>query len=100
MSNKKNPHLAFSIKYKGIAKELISDIEIINPLNNQRKKYNAIWDTGATNTVIAPKVLKELSLTIVDIATIVGVNSEPKHAQVALFNLLLPNNVSIKGVRG
>lgn len=49
MSNKKNPHLAFSIKYKGIAKELISDIEIINPLNNQRKKYNAIWDTGATN---------------------------------------------------
>ncbi len=100
MSNKKNPHLAFSIKYKGIAKELISDIEIINPLNNQRKKYNAIWDTGATNTVITPKVLKELSLTIVDIATIVGVNSEPKHAQVALFNLLLPNNVSIKGVRG
>ena len=94
MLNKKIPHLAFSIKYKGIAKELISDIEIINPL------YNAIWDTGATNTVITPKVLKELSLTIVDIATIVGVNSEPKHAQVALFNLLLPNNVSIKGVRG
>lgn len=54
----------------------------------------------ATNTVITPKVLKELSLTIVDIATIVGVNSEPKYAQVALFNLLLPNNVSIKGVRG
>ena len=100
MSNKKNPHLAFSIKYKGIARELISDIEIINPLNNQRKKYNAIWDTGATNTVITPKVLKELSLTIVDIATIVGVNSEHKHAQVVLFNLLLPNNVSIKGVRG
>ena len=98
MLNKKIPHLAFSIKYKGIAKELISDIEIINPLNNQRKKYNAIWDTGATNTVITSKVLKELSLTIVDIATIVGVNSE--HAQVALFNLLLPNNVSIKGVRG
>lgn len=45
MSNKKNPHLAFSIKYKGIAKELISDIKIINPLNNQRKKYNAIWDS-------------------------------------------------------
>ena len=100
MSNKKSPHLAFSVKYKGIAKELISESEIINPLNNQRNKYKAIWDTGATNTVITPKVLKELSLTIVDIATIVGVNSEPKHAKVALFNLLLPNNVSIKGVRG
>lgn len=36
MSNKKNPHLAFSIKYKGIAKELVSEAEIINPLNNQR----------------------------------------------------------------
>ena len=94
MLNKKIPHFAFSIKYKGIARELISDIEIINPLNNQRKKYKAIW---ATNTVITSKVLKELSLTIVDIATIVGVNSEPEHAQVALFNLLLPNNVSIKG---
>ena len=100
MSNKKIPHLAFSIQYKGIARELISESEIVNPLNNQRNKYKAIWDTGATNTVITPKVLKELSLTIVDIATIVGVNSEPEHAQVALFNLLLPNGVSIKGVRG
>lgn len=100
MENKKIPHLAFSIKYKGIAKELVSEAEIINPLNNQRKKYKAIWDTGATHTAITPKVLKELSLTIVDIATIVGVNSEPKYVQVALFNLLLPNNVSIKGVRG
>ena len=77
MSNKKSPHLAFSIKYKGIARELISESEIVNPLNNQRNKYKAIWDTGATNTVITPKVLKELSLIVVDIATIVGVNSEP-----------------------
>lgn len=50
MANKKSPHLAFSIKYRGIAKELISESEIINPLNNQRKKYKAIWDTGATHT--------------------------------------------------
>lgn len=100
MANKKSPHLAFSIKYRGIAKELISESEIINPLNNQRNKYKAIWDTGATNTVITPRILKELSLTIVDIATIVGVNSEPEYAQVALFNLLLPNSVSIRGVRG
>ena len=64
MLNKKIPHFDFSIKYKGIARELISVIEIINPLNNQRKKYKAIWDTGATNTVITSKVLKELSLTI------------------------------------
>lgn len=100
MANKKSPHLAFSIKYRGIAKELISESEIINPLNNQRNKYKAIWDTGATNTVITPRILKELSLTIVDIATIVGVNSEPEYAQVALFNLLLPNSVYIRGVRG
>ena len=100
MENKKSPHLAFSVKYKGIARELVSESEIINPLNNQRKKYKAIWDTGATHTAITPKVLKELSLTIVDTTTIVGVNSKTEDIQVALFNLLLPLNIEIKNVRG
>lgn len=100
MANKKSPHLAFSIKYRGIAKELISESEIINPLNNQRKKYKAIWDTGATHTAITPKVLKELSLIIVDTTTIIGVNSKTEDIQVALFNLLLPLNIEIKNVRG
>ena len=100
MSNKKIPHLAFSIQYKGLAKELVSESEIENPLNKQRKKYKAIWDTGATHTVITPKVLSELSLTIVDTTTIIGVNSKTEDIQVALFNLLLPNNVSIKQTRG
>lgn len=100
MVNKKSPHLAFSIKYRGIAKELTSESEIINPLNNQRKKYKAIWDTGATHTAITPKVLKELSLIIVDTTTIIGVNSKTEDIQVALFNLLLPLNIEIKNVRG
>ncbi|TKZ35662.1 retroviral-like aspartic protease family protein [Brachyspira catarrhinii] len=100
MANKKIPHFAFSIQYKGIARELVSESEIVNPLNSQRKKYKAIWDTGATNTVITPKVLNELSLTIVDTTTIIGVNSKTEDIEVALFNLLLPNNVSIKEVRG
>lgn len=100
MANKKSPHLAFSIKYRGIARELTSESEIINPLNNQRKKYKAIWGTGATHTVITPKVLKELSLIIVDTTTIIGVNSKTEDIQVALFNLLLPLNIEIKNVRG
>lgn len=100
MANKKSPHLAFSIKYRGIARELISEVEIINPLNNQRKKYKAIWDTGATHTAITSKVLKELSLIIVDTTTIIGVNSKTEDIQVALFNLLLPLNIEIKNVRG
>ena len=100
MASKKIPHFAFSIQYKGIARELVSESEIVNPLNSQRKKYKAIWDTGATHTVITPKVLNELSLTIVDTTTIIGVNSKTEDIEVALFNLLLPNNVSIKGVRG
>ena len=100
MANKKIPHFAFSIQYESIAKELVSESEIVNPLNNQRKKYKAIWDTGATNTVITSRILEELSLTIVDTTTIIGVNSKTENIQVALFNLLLPNNVSIKEVRG
>ena len=100
MENKKIPHLAFSIKYKGIAKELVSEAEIINPLNNQRKKYKAIWDTGATHTAITPKVLNELSLIVVDTTTIIGVNSKTEDIKVALFDLSLPLNMDIKNVRG
>lgn len=38
MENKKASHFAFNIKYQYLAKELISEVNIINPLSNQRKK--------------------------------------------------------------
>lgn len=100
MGNKKIRHLAFRIEYQGIAKELISEIEVINLLNNKNKKYKAIWDTRATHTVITPKVLNELSLSAADTTSIIGVNSITEDIPVALFNLSLSADIRIENIRG
>ncbi|WP_347292464.1 retropepsin-like aspartic protease [uncultured Brachyspira sp.] len=101
MANKV-PHLSFKQEYQGFAKEIISDVKIVNPLTKEEREYKALWDTGATHTVITPKVLQELNLAIVDKTTIIGVNSKNENIPVALFDLLLVFgiNISIEKIRG
>ena len=61
---------AFSRSYnKGISRILISDVyvsEVYHTTNRPQnliiKKYTALWDTGATNTVITKKVMMECKL--------------------------------------
>lgn len=62
IENKKPIH-AFTIKSEGIANVLIMDVEITivdNP--SQSVKTKAIWDTGATNTVITNEIADRLNL--------------------------------------
>ncbi|MDR1160157.1 MAG: SEC-C domain-containing protein [Syntrophomonadaceae bacterium] len=61
-------------------------------------EYQAIWDTGATSTVITPKVVKDLGLRVVSVIKAHTPSGEMDCDQFYV-NLFLPNHVEIKRVR-
>jgi predicted aspartyl protease len=63
-----------------------------------QKQYVAIWDTGATASVITEKVVFECGLKQISIQD-VHTASETYQAEVYLISLTLPNNVHFAAVR-
>jgi predicted aspartyl protease len=92
-------HSAFRNEYNGLPKQLLSDVEVISVDDSSRRsKYRGVWDTGATATMITPKIFNELNLAEVDTTTVYGVNSSKK-VPIVLVDLVLPNRIKVNGVR-
>jgi hypothetical protein len=91
-------HCAFKIDYSGIAKELCSEVIVLNFLDDTKHhKFNAIWDTGATNSVITKNVVNKLNLIPTGMTEVHGVNSKSIR-NTYLVNFFLPNRIGIKEV--
>lgn len=58
------------------------------------RKYSAIWDTGATGSVISKKVIDECGLKPIGMAKVKTAKGEMK-TPVYLVNIFLPNKVCI-----
>lgn len=58
------------------------------------KGYRAIWDTGATNTAVTPRVVSECGLIPIGQTKVVGVH-ERKLSNVYLIDVCLPNKVVV-----
>lgn len=98
---------SFTIEYNNIARALISPIGITEAFDPQKvpkskkpvlEKTQAIWDTGATNSVISEKLVQKLNLKPTGQTTTRGVNSS-QIVNTYLINVTLPNSVSFTGVR-
>lgn len=98
--------LAFISKHNGIARALTTHVHIggiIAPgeaagFKKGAPVFNAIWDTGATNTVITGKVVAAMGLFPVGIVkthTVSGVLD----ANVYIASIFLPNRVAIPNVQ-
>ncbi|MDD2715197.1 MAG: retroviral-like aspartic protease family protein [Candidatus Wallbacteria bacterium] len=61
-------------------------------------KYIAIWDTGATGTVITNKVATDLGLPIINF-TDVGTAAGAFRMPVYMINIILPNGVGFQELR-
>ena len=99
-------HHAFTIKHNGRVNVLKTKVGICLPVTQEEmkadtntiKEYVAIWDTGATNSVITKKVVDDLNLKPINIV-------EMHHAggtsmtNVYLVNIVLPNGVMAGQVR-
>lgn len=98
---------AFTIKFNGLARQIVTPIWISLPFDPKEYQYKeppykpiektALWDTGATKSVLTSKTIKELGLIPVG-------NTEISHiggssvSNTFLVNFLLPNGVGIAGV--
>jgi len=96
----RSPVYGFTTKANGIARELNNEVhlsEFYDPASGviqpSKKPYSAVWDTGATNTVISRKIVKELNLQPSGRVTVSAVG------ETFFINISLPNNVEIIGVR-
>ncbi len=101
---------ALTLKASAVTNVLQTQVQVceaFNPHTNPPPgtilQYVAIWDTGATNTVITSKVVNELGLKPSGKITVQGVGASGTPAQhvcdTYLVNILLPNQVGFFGVR-
>ncbi len=101
LSNSTTKSRSFTSTYNGWSNELVNSVKIAEAFaaNQQtqavpQSQYKALWDTGATNSVITQKVVDECGLVatgIVDVHTAQGSHRTPTY-WVSLF---LPNLVII-----
>ena len=94
--------VGFIRPYDKIVRELITDCGIAAPINLEKldiaslqpRSYKAIWDTGATTTLITERVAVECGLEPTGIVEIYTVGSEEAQTvDVFLTSIFLPNNV-------
>lgn len=97
------PNNALTTKWPGISLVLGSEVGVSEPfvppanvtnveIKVQIKKYKAIWDTGATHSVITSKIVRELDLKPVGM-TIVHTANGKAHQKQYYVNFYLPNRV-------
>lgn len=95
----------FTIVHNGIARVLTSKVRIqqafdpkLPPPSDPTTEYNAIWDTGATNTAITSKVATECGLRPTGMCKTKTASGEADTCTY-FVSLYLPNMVCIPQVR-
>ena len=97
---------AFTIKSPGLLRVLKTKVGICLPFlgiseNRESVKieeFIAIWDTGATGSVITQKVVEQLNLKPIHVVKVHHAGGESM-SPVYLVNIALPNNVIVPNVR-
>lgn len=99
------PSRCLTVSYQGISSVLRTKAAVATaydtatpPTNLVSKKYNAIWDTGATNTVITRKVVQDGGLATTGVAMARHGGGESP-ANTYLVSIFLPNKVVFPQVR-
>lgn len=99
------PSKAFTASYQGRSNVLITDVIVGQAFDHQKmsdppgvkRKYRAVWDTGATNSVITERVAQECGLKPISLANIETANGT-RQCNVYLASILLPNTVGISSL--
>ena len=102
---------AVTTKYTGITRTLLNEVYISqafnpssspkppNPTDIGAKKFNAIWDTGATGTVISQRVIDECSLKPIGVERVNTASQKDVLTTAYLTCIFLPNKLIIPELR-
>jgi hypothetical protein len=93
-------HHAFTTRYNGLTSTIITDISIQEPLsgNELKEGIKALWDTGATGSVISKNIVKQLGLIPTGKTLASGIHSTIE-VNTYIINVILPNGVRVQDVR-
>lgn len=87
---------AFTASYDHPQNKLI--VEITVETEGKNTKGVSLWDTGATNTCISPKIVRELGLVVTGKTLMYG-STSARETNTYLVDLYLPNHVRVTDVR-
>lgn len=90
----RNQARSFTKKYGKLVSELDTSVKIANPSNRNFVDLLAVWDTGATNSVITNTAARKCGLIPVGIENVSGVTGT---SQVPAYfvTMGLPNNIEM-----
>jgi hypothetical protein len=102
----RNHPQSFTTFHQGRSNVLFNEVQITlpfdpsssKPSSTSARKYIAIWDTGATNSVITKKVIDECQLKPTGMVQISGVHGS-QNVETYLVSVILPNAVTIPSLR-
>lgn len=101
---------SLTVTYTGITRIIQSQVHVstafdpsthtkpLTPQNCGAKEFVAIWDTGATNTVVSPKIVKECGLKPIGVVKVHTAGGEIL-SPVYLASIFLPNHVFFPQLR-
>ena len=84
----------FTTSYGSISNVLKTEIEVQDSTNQLKQSFNAIWHTGATNSVISRRVVGECNLEPSGMTYVVGISGK-QLTPTFIVNLHLPNGVPV-----
>jgi predicted aspartyl protease len=88
-----------TVEYPTLVSAVKTKILVTVPTNSTAQgAYKAIWDTGATNTVISQQVIEELGLEPIGV-TLVNTSGGIRQTYTYLIHLTLENQVRFQHVR-
>lgn len=97
---------SFTARYTGLARDIITDIHISKPTTDSKEvdgdkrvhKTSALWDTGATGSVITTAIAAQLGLKPTSMTRVFHAGGTT-YENVYFVDIYLPNNVCVRGVR-
>jgi predicted aspartyl protease len=90
----------FTTSCRGISRALFNDVELESAINPAgRKKLRALWDTGATTSLIRPEIAAELQLHSLGKIFISTPSEKDIPSNVYSVNLYLPNRTVVNQIR-
>jgi len=106
MAQSRQQFHAFTVKHSGRANRLLTDVRIAEAfdpkkVDGSKVKHHAckaLWDTGATRSVVSPEVVKALGLTPTGVANISHAGGTSQ-CNTYVVNIELPNHVEIVGIQ-
>src|SRR5829696_9674212 len=92
------PHYSFTTTWPaGKVNVLVNQVDIIIPNTNKLIKVNAIWDTGASSTVITQNVVNQLGLKPTGMTNVSTANGMALQ-NTYIVDVGLPNQVKVGDV--